>query len=198
MTAAAAASPGDRTADAKPGKGGKKKLFVLLTVPLLLGGAGAGLWFGGILPPLLGIGPKGEDAHGDGHGGAASEARGAAAHGHGAAEPKAGGKAEARPQPVFMELPEIIANLNAGPRRNSFIKLRPKLELARAEDEAAVRAAMPRLLDLFQTYLREMRPEELRGSAGTWRLREELIARANIAVAPVRIVDVLFPEMIVQ
>ena len=57
---------------------------------------------------------------------------------------------------------------------------------------------MPRLLDLFQTYLREMRPEELRGSAGTYRLREELIARANIAVAPTRILDVLFPEMIVQ
>ena len=46
---------------------------------------------------------------------------------------------------------------------------------------------MPRLQDLFQTYLREMRPEELRGSAGTYRLREELIARANVAVAPARV-----------
>jgi len=190
MTAAAAASSGDQAGDARPRKGGKKRLIVLLAILLLLGGIGAGLWFGGILPPLLGLAPKAEEAHGGGHG--------AAAHGHGAAEPKAAGKADAKPAPVFMELPEIIANLNAGPRRNSFIKLRPKLELARAEDEAAVRAAMPRLLDLFQTYLREMRPEELRGSAGTWRLREELVARANIAVAPVRIIDVLFPEMIVQ
>jgi flagellar FliL protein len=57
---------------------------------------------------------------------------------------------------------------------------------------------MPRLLDLFQTYLREMRPEELRGSAGTWRLREELIARANIAIAPARVTDVLFTELLVQ
>jgi flagellar FliL protein len=57
---------------------------------------------------------------------------------------------------------------------------------------------MPRLLDMFQTYLREMRPEELRGSAGTWRLREELLARANIALAPVRVVDVLFIELLVQ
>ena len=57
---------------------------------------------------------------------------------------------------------------------------------------------MPRLLDLFQTYMREMRPEELRGAAGTYRLREELIARANIAVAPAHIVDVLFTEMLVQ
>jgi flagellar FliL protein len=57
---------------------------------------------------------------------------------------------------------------------------------------------MPRLLDLFQTYLREMRPEELRGSAGTWRLREELIARANIAIAPARVTDVLFTELLIQ
>jgi flagellar FliL protein len=51
---------------------------------------------------------------------------------------------------------------------------------------------------LFQTYLREMRPEELRGSAGTYRLREELLARANVALAPVRVVDVLFSELLVQ
>ena len=199
MTAAAAAATGIDAADMPPKKGGKKKLIVLLAIPLVLGGAAAGLWFSGILPPLLGMGPK-AGAH------AKAEAGDHAASGHGGAAPGAAGagdgkpgtKTDAKPLAVFMDMPEIIANLNAGPRRSSFIKLRPKLELARAEDEAAVRAAMPRLLDLFQTYLREMRPEELRGSAGTYRLREELIARANIAVAPVRIVDLLFPEMIVQ
>lgn len=191
MAAAAEAAAGD-DAEAPPAKkGGKKKLIVLVGLVLLLAGAGAGLWFGGILPPLLGMGKKADphaaeagQGHGDGKGDAKADAK--------------GGKPEAKPQPVFMDLPEIIANLNAGPRRNSFIKLRPKLELARQEDEAAVKAAMPRLMDLFQTYLREMRPEELRGSAGTYRLREELLARANIAVAPARIVDVLFPEIIVQ
>ena len=119
----------------------------------------------------------------------------AAAHGgHGA-------KAEVTPTaaaPVYAEMPEIVANLNSGPRRASFVKLKPKLELAKAEDQAAIAQNMPRLLDLFPTYLREMRPEELRGSAGTYRLREELIARANIALAPARVVDVLFTEMIVQ
>jgi flagellar FliL protein len=61
-----------------------------------------------------------------------------------------------------------------------------------------VQAAMPRLLDLFQTYLREMRPDEFRGSAGTYRLREELIARATLAAAPAQVQDVLFTELIVQ
>jgi flagellar FliL protein len=57
---------------------------------------------------------------------------------------------------------------------------------------------MPRLLDLFQTYLRDMRPDELRGSAGTYRLREELIARADIAIAPAHVQNVLFTEMLIQ
>jgi flagellar FliL protein len=67
-----------------------------------------------------------------------------------------------------------------------------------AEDERAVRAAMPRLQDLFQTYLRDMRAEDLRGSMGTYRLREELIARADVAAAPAHVADVLFVEMLVQ
>lgn len=198
MTAAAATAHGSEADGAPPKKGGKKKLIILLAVPLVLGGVGAGLWFGGILPPLLGMGGAKTDAHSpsEGEAGAPGSAQeeGAGTKGSG----KSGAPVEARPAAIFLELPEIIANLNAGPRRNSFIKLRPKIELAKAEDQAAVQAAMPRLLDLFQTYLREMRPEELRGSAGTYRLREELIARANIALAPVRVVDVLFPEMIVQ
>ena len=212
MTAAAVAVPGDNAEAAPPTRGGKKRLIVLLALPLLLGGAGAGLWFGGILPPLLGMAAKPEDKSA-GEPAPGQAAPGQAAQGQatsGQAAPGTGtgtgtgagaagdGKPVARLAPVFMEMPEIIANLNAGPRRSSFIKLRAKLELSRAEDEIAVRAAMPRLLDLFQTYLREMRPEELRGSAGTYRLREELIARANIAVAPARILDVLFPEIIVQ
>jgi flagellar FliL protein len=99
-----------------------------------------------------------------------------------------------------------VTNLNATGRRPVYVKLRSKLELARAEDSALIQASMPRLLDLFQTYLREMRPEELRGSLGTQRLREELVARANIAVAQagrgdaqqIRINDILFLELLVQ
>ena len=96
------------------------------------------------------------------------------------------------------DLPDIVANLNAGPRRTAFIKLKAKLELSRPEDQAAVQAAMPRVLDLFQTYLREMRPEELRGTAGTYRLREELVARTNIAANPAHVLNVLFTELLVQ
>lgn len=178
MASAAAAGAGE--AEAKGG--GRKKTLVLIALPLLLGGAGAGLWFSGILPGLLGMGH------------------------HDAPADHAAPQAEAARPPAFFEMPEIITNLNAPGRRAVYVKLRSKLEIARAEDAAAIQTALPRLLDLFQTHLREMRPEELRGSAGTQRLREELIARANIAVAPPagsnapapRITDVLFLEMLVQ
>jgi flagellar FliL protein len=97
-----------------------------------------------------------------------------------------------------VELPEIVANLNAGARRTAFVRLKARLELANKADEPAVLAAEPRMRDLFQTYLRDMRPEELRGSTGTYRLREELIARANIAVAPAKVTEILFVELLVQ
>ncbi|GGG23057.1 hypothetical protein GCM10010964_08990 [Caldovatus sediminis] len=114
--------------------------------------------------------------------------------------PLAGGAdARAAPRPpAFFELPEVVSNLNVTGRRASYVRLRSKLELARAEDAAMVQAALPRVLDLFATYLREMRPEELRGSVGTQRLREELLARINLAVAPARVNDVLFLEILVQ
>jgi flagellar FliL protein len=195
----AAATTADGAEPAAVKSGGRKKL-ILLAVPVLLAAIGAGLWFGGILPPLLGMGAKpAAGAHGApvaAHGEAAHGA--AAAHGEGAGEAKpADGKGGAT-APNYIEMPEIVTNLNAGPRRTSYVKLRSRLELARPEDAEAAKAALPKLQDLFQTYLREMRPEELRGSAGTYRLREELIARANIALAPARVVDVLFTEMLVQ
>jgi flagellar FliL protein len=180
MSAAPQAAEATEGPEAAKGGGGRKKL-VLLAVPVVLVGAGAGLWFTGILPPLLGMGPPPPSAAG----------------------PAA---AEAPRPPAFFDMPEIVTNLNASGRRPVFVKLRSKLEITRAEDSAAITAAMPRLLDLFQTYLRETRPEELRGSAGTHRLREELVARANIALTPPpgstqpapRVTDVLFVEILVQ
>lgn len=100
--------------------------------------------------------------------------------------------------PSFVEVPEMVANLNSSARHASYVKLSARIEVPRAEDADRVRQAMPRIQDMLQTYLREMRPEELRGSAGVYRLREELLARVNVAVAPARVNDVLFTQMLIQ
>jgi flagellar protein FliL len=175
MAGAAATMGANGAAEAAPPARRSRKKLVLLAVPVLLAAVGAGLWFGGVLPPLLGLGKPAP------------------------AEAPAPAEQPAAPvkSPSYVELPDIVANLNAG-KRPSFIKLKARVEVEKADDVPAVQAAMPRLLDLFQTYLREMRPEELRGSTGTWRLREELIARANVAAAPAHVVDVLFTEMLIQ
>ena len=57
---------------------------------------------------------------------------------------------------------------------------------------------MPRILDEFNVYMRELRPEDLDGAAGIFRLKEELLMRINQAVAPTRVKDVLFQEFLVQ
>ncbi len=152
-------------------KGGGKKKLILILVPVLLLGAGAGGWFSGVIPKLL---------HGEAH------------------EAKAPAETAIVRAPVFVEMPEIIANLNTGAKRAAFIKLKARLELAKPEDAPVIQSAMPRILDLFQTYLREMRPEEMRSSASTYRLREELVSRTNIAGYPAKVVSVLFTELIVQ
>lgn len=106
--------------------------------------------------------------------------------------------AAANAPPVYVDIPEIITNLNVPGRRPSYLKLHVKLESPAGQDPAPLAAAQPRLLDLFQTYLRDMRPEELRGSEGSYRLREALLARANAAVSPARLSDVLFVEMVIE
>ena len=164
---------------------GKKKLLPLLAV-LAVAVLAVGLFYVGVLPAIPGL-PS--IAHRDP---APPGERGAAG-----ADTGQGGEAAVAP-PTFLDMPEIVSNLNAGPRRTSYLKLHVKVELAKADDQAIATTAMPRLLDLFQTYLRDMRPEDLRGSEGTYRLREELIARANIAIAPAHVVNVLFTEMLVQ
>jgi len=103
------------------------------------------------------------------------------------------------PKPtVFFDLPEILVNLNATGRQASYLKLRVALEIDDPEQVKTFEKMLPRVLDSFQTYLRELRPDELQGSAGLFRLKEELLVRVNAAVQPVKVNDVLFKEMLLQ
>lgn len=112
-----------------------------------------------------------------------------------------GGHAEKEVKPqevVYYNMPEMIINLSAAGKSASFLKATIILELPNKLDAVTVEANLPRLMDAFNTYVRELRPSDLSGSAGITRLREELLLRANKALDPVKVNDVLFKEIVVQ
>lgn len=171
--------------EGEEGGGGKsrKKLIIIIAAAalvLILGGVGAMLLLSGGDPPPAAEGetPEGEAAPG--------EAGGAG----GGQDPVTGAK------PVFMEMPDIVVNLNTGGKSAVFLKISLGLELSREEDVEKVNNQMRRIVDDFTVYLREMRQEDLNGSAGIYRLRQALLRRANLSVPSIR--DVLFKEIVLQ
>jgi flagellar protein FliL len=106
--------------------------------------------------------------------------------------------AQAKPA-VFLDVPEVLVNLSTtGNERTQYLKVKVVLELPDASLTPQIQTTMPRVMDAFQTYLRELRPTDLDGSAGLYRLKEELTRRVNAAIAPSRINAVLFKEIVVQ
>jgi flagellar FliL protein len=100
---------------------------------------------------------------------------------------------------VFFDMPELLVNMTGGADKpENMLKLSLSLELPNQDATAKVQAAMPRIIDSAQVFLRELRLDDLQGSAGMLRLREELLRRIDAAVAPVQVRDVLFKEIIVQ
>lgn len=175
-------------------KGGKKKLIIIiLAAVLLLGGGGAGLYFSGMLG-----GKKDAKEEESAEAGTAAEGEAAEeAGGHGGGEGKGAKKTKAG-MPTFYELPEFLVNLNTDGKGLSFIKMTVVLELASQKDSEQISALQPRVVNDFNTYLRELRSSDLAGSTGLERLREELLMRVNKSVSPIQVSDILFKEIIVQ
>jgi flagellar FliL protein len=82
--------------------------------------------------------------------------------------------------------------------RQQFLKVKLTLEVKEEKQAEAIKPNLPRVTDIFQTYLRELRPSDLNGSAGLFRLKEELTRRVNLALAPNEVSAVLFKEVMVQ
>jgi flagellar protein FliL len=153
-----------------------QKLIVLGGLLVVLGGGGGAYFF-------LGGAPAGE------HGEAAAADHGG---GHGASS-------ELPPEhAAFFDVPDIVVNIQSADSTPAYLKLSVSLELDGPEARAAIEPVMPRVVDQFQTYLRELRVDDVRGSMGVMRLKEELLRRVNLAAAPTPVRDVLLKEMIVQ
>jgi flagellar protein FliL len=109
--------------------------------------------------------------------------------------------AEAPPPkpPVFVEVPDMLVNLAGLPgERVQYLKVKVVLEVKEEKQVEAIKPSLPRVTDIFQTYMRELRASDLNGSAGLFRLKEELTKRVNVALAPTPVNAVLFKEIVVQ
>lgn len=187
-----------------------RKIILFVVLPLLLlVGVGGGLYMTGFLDPYLGkteecveeVDEHGavtkacpaEEAHAEekgGHGAAASSGGG-----HGAPSGGHGGEGGGS---QFIEIPTMIVNLNDEDGTPRYLRLSVQLELKNPADAPSIEAVMPRVVDQFQTYLRELRVRDLRGSAGIYRLQMELLWRVNQAASPIEVKDVLFQEILIQ
>ena len=211
-------APADKSVDADAAEGEegapkKKKLpmlFIIAPVALLvLGGGGAAAFF------LMK--PKPAEAHGEeaaaaGHGEEKAEEKGghgkeekkAEGGGHGApaeggeADPALGKISEGPDGVTFYTLPDMVMNIQSADGRPTFLKLKLTLEMHDAEVATHLQSEMPRLQDMFTGFVRELRPEDLSGSAGTYQLRAEILRRVNLIAAPGKIDAVLIEEMLVQ
>lgn len=111
---------------------------------------------------------------------------------------KSHGNVVEAPKALFYDLPDMTVNLSASPDRPQYLRMKITLEVESTQLVEAIKPVMPRVIDTFQTHLRELRITDLEGSAGLFRLREELTRRVNLAIAPNRIRAVLFREIVVQ
>lgn len=162
---------GTEGAAAEEPKKSKKKLIIIAGAALVvLIGGGAGAYFSGMFAPKE---VKTEAVELDEHGNPITKS-------------------------VYYTLPEFLVNLNSGNKQSSFLKTTVIIEVQKATDVPMIEANLPRLVDGINTYLRELRPSDLAGSAGIQRLREEILLRVNKAIAPTQINDVLFKEIVVQ
>lgn len=190
-------------ADAAP----KKKIPLLfIAIPaavLVLGGGGAAAFF--MLQPK----PAAAEAEGGEHGEAKADAghgeekkkEGGGGHGggaEGAADPSMGVIAEGPDGVTFFTLPDMVMNIQGPEGRPMVMKLKLTLETKDAHVAEQLQAEMPRLQDMFQGFLRELRPEDLAGSAGSFQLRAEILRRVNLVAAPGKVDAVLIEEMLVQ
>lgn len=165
-----------------PAKKGSKKLFIIIgaaAAVVLLGGAG--LFF------FMSSSGGGEQAAAEAHGEAAADHGSAGEHG---ASPVA--------DTFIFNLEPMMVNLNSTDGQQNYMKLTVALEVADEHMMTSIQPKLAKVVDAFQVYMRELRKSDLEGSAGVYRLKEELLRRTNLAVYPARIESILFKEILVQ
>ncbi|MES2860427.1 MAG: flagellar basal body-associated FliL family protein [Pseudomonadota bacterium] len=201
---AVAAAPEVEGEEGAPKKKKIPLLFIIAPVALLvLGGGGAGAFFMLQPKPAAAEGAEGDAGHGaekkgGEHGAAKKEGGGHGAPAGGEADPALGKIAEGPDGVTFYTLPDMVVNIQSPDGRPTFLKLTLTLEMHDADLAYSLQSQMPRMQDMFQGFLRELRPEDLAGSQGSYSLRAEILRRVNLVAAPSKVDAVLIEEMLVQ
>ena len=195
------------TPEGEEGAPAKKKLpllFIVIPAALVVLGGGGGAAFM-LMQPKAAAADEGHGEKKGGHaekkGGHGAEKKGGDGHGGGgdaAADPSLGVIAEGPDGVTFYTLPDMVVNIQGAAGRPTFLKLKLTLEMHDAAIAEHLQAEMPRMQDMFQGFLRELRPEDLAGSAGSFQLRAEILRRVNLIAAPGKVDAVLIEEMLVQ
>lgn len=169
-----AKKPDTEDADGAAGDGapkpGKKKLIMIVGGVVALAALGGGGWFFFLKAPS-------------------------------AEQIEAAEKAKAAKKPVtFVEMKDMVIGISPGPQqdRAPIIKIKVVLEIADPKVSEDIKPLLPRVEDAFQVFMRELRPSDLEGSAGMYRLKEELLRRVNVTVHPAKVDAVLFKELLLQ
>jgi flagellar protein FliL len=197
------AAEGGEGADGAEGEAPKKKglpiklIAIGLAALLLVGGGGGGAAWFFLMKPKAGEAAHGaKDAHGKDKKKDKKKEKGG--HGEGKDGEKTAGVLKEGPDGVFFyTLPPLMVNMQASDGRPTFLKLEVILELSDEALAEEIDPAMPRVEDMLQTFLRELRPEDLSGSQGTFRLRQEIQRRVNLMIAPAKVNTVLFGDVLI-
>jgi flagellar FliL protein len=97
---------------------------------------------------------------------------------------------------IFYTMPDLSSNMQTQDGRPSFLKLKVTFELPNEDTVDTLEENMPRLQDMFLTFMRELRHEDVAGSQGNYTLRMEIQRRVNLVIAPAKVNAVLIEEML--
>jgi flagellar FliL protein len=177
--------------------GGKKKLPLKLLI--IIAAAAVLVLGGGGTAAFLLLKPKEDPAHAGAHKAKKPAKAEKGKEGKESKDDKSVGQVREGPDGVlFYTLPDIVVNMQTADGRPTFLKLKLTLELPDQEAVDALQPSMPRLQDMFQSFLRELRPEDLSGSQGSYQLRMEILRRINLLIAPSKANAVLIEEMLIN
>ncbi len=191
-------APEGDAADGEEGEGGKPKKKLSMKMMLIAGAGALVVLGGGGGAAFVFLKPKPDAAHAEKGGKDHKKKEKGKEEKKGGKEGGASAVREGPDGVLFYTLPDVVVNMQTADGRPTFLKLKLTLELPDQEAVDGLEPNMPRLQDMFQTFLRELRPEDLSGSQGSYQLRMEILRRVNLVIAPSKANAVLIEEMLIN